>query len=215
MLNIWAPEREGISEKSLFAAKEASRYTADIKSEDVKNTDPAIFRKGYPVIDYWRASRRSSVGRFSSRDTTGDIVTEIDALSKTSRTADLSWLDEVNETIEKLTLLDADWNGRGAQSVDEVEAVEAKRILAIASEKGTTKPFVAPSPGGGFFIKFASESRHLSIMVEKRVAYAQFSVDDNVAPFGGNLSGYASQVFYDHLRLAFEHLLVSNGDMAA
>ena len=215
MSNISAPEREGISEKSFFAAKEASMYTTDIESEEVKNTDPVIFRGGHLVSDYWMSSTRFSVDRFPSRNTREDIVIKIDALPKTSRTANLSWLDEVNETIEKLKLLDADWNGRGAQSVDEVEAVEAKRILAIASEKGTAKPFVAPSPGGGFFIKFASESRHLSIMVEKRVAYAQFSVDDNVAPFGGNLSGYASQVFYDHLRLAFEHLLDSNGDMAA
>lgn len=215
MLNISGPEREGISEKSFFAAKEASRYTADIESEDVKNTDPAISREGHPVSNYWMSSTRFSVGRFSSRDTRKDIVIEIDALPKTSTTANLSWLHEVNETIEKLTLLDADWNGRGAQSVDEVEAVEAKGILAIASEKGTAKPFVAPSSGGGFFIKFASENRHLSIMVEKRAAYAQFSVDDNVAPFGGDLSGDASKVFYDHLRLAFKHLLVSDGDMAA
>ena len=215
MSNISAPVREGNSEKSFFAEKETSRYTADIESEDVKNTDPAIFREGHLVSDYWISLTRFLVGRYPSRDTSADIVIEIDALPRTSRTANLSWLDEVNETIEKLALLDADWNGRGAQSVDEVEAVEAKRILAIASEKGTAKPFVAPSPGGGFFIKFASERRHLSIMVEKRAAYAQFSVDDNVAPFGGNLSGYASKVFYDHLRLAFEHLLVSDGDMAA
>ena len=215
MSSIPAPEQEGLSEKSFFAAKEASRYTVDIKSEDVKNTDPAIFRQGHLVSDYWMPVNRFSVGRHPSRDTSADIVIEIDSLPKTARTANLSWLDEVNETIEKLTLLDADWNGRGAQSVDEVEAVEAKRILAIASEQGAAKPFVAPSSEGGFFIKFASESRHLSVMVEKRVAYAQFTVDDRVVPFGGDLSGDASKVFYDHLQLTFKHLLATDGDMAA
>ncbi len=66
--------------------------------------------------------------------------------------------------IEALTQLPDNWDGHGAQSVDDIAQEAATRMLRTLMKHGITRPDVLPTSNGG--VAFEWESRRINVSLE-------------------------------------------------